>query len=453
MRYVLNTEDDRREMISLSGAGGVEDLFGDIPAGVRLRRPLNLPHPMAEPDLARHLREISSANFSLDEYACFLGAGAYDHYVPQIVDQLLLRSEFYTAYTPYQPEISQGTLQAIFEYQTMICELTGMEAANASLYDGASALAEAVLIACEETGRKKVVLSGAVHPEYRGTVRTYVKHRGIEVAECPETGGFTDPEALGVLVDDRTAAVLIQQPNFFGCLEQAPEIGEAARRHNALFVVCADPVSLGILEAPGEYGADIVVGEGQGLGNHLSFGGPYLGFLACRQRMVRRMPGRLVGQTVDKLGRRGFVLTIQAREQHIRREKATSNICTNEALCALAAAVYLSFLGREGLRRLAELCLQKAHYAHGLLVSQRGVSSSFKAPFFKEFAVRLEEDLAAVNRRLLKDKIIGGLDLGRFYPRYSGHMLLCCTELRTREEIDRLAAGIGGTVNDRNPDF
>jgi len=444
MRYVLNTGAERDEMLARIGAGGIEDLLRDIPPGVRLKRPMDLPPPMSEPELARHLREMSAANRSLEEYACFLGAGAYDHYVPQIVDQLLLRSEFYTSYTPYQPEISQGTLQAIFEYQSLICSLTGMEAANASLYDGASALAEAALMACEETGRRRLVLSGAVHPEYRDTVRTYLRHRGIEMAECPDAGGVTCPGALAGLVDGSTAAVIIQQPNFFGCLEKAPEIGEVARRAGALFVVCADPISLGILDAPGEYGADIVVGEGQGLGNHVSFGGPYLGFLACRQKMIRRMPGRLVGQTVDKSGRRGFVLTIQAREQHIRREKATSNICSNEALCALAATVYMTCLGRAGLRRVAELCLQKAHYAHGLITSLPGVSPSFEAPFFKEFAVRLDEDPAEVNCRLLKDKIIGGLNLGRFYPGYSGHMLLCCTELRTREEIERLAAGIGG---------
>ena len=426
MRYVLNTAEDRREMMDRIGAGSMEELFGDVPDGVRLKQPLGLPNPMAEPELSRHLRELSAVNRNLDEYACFLGAGAYDHYVPKIVEQLLLRSEFYTSYTPYQPEMSQGTLQAIFEYQSMVCALTRMEVANASMYDGASALAE------------------AVHPEYRRTVRTYLRHRGIEVAQCPESDGVTDPGVLGSMVDGRTAAVIIQQPNFFGCLEQAPEIGEAARRSGALFVVCADPVSLGILEAPGEYGADIVAGEGQSLGNHVSFGGPYLGFLACRQKMVRRMPGRLVGQTVDKAGRSGFVLTIQAREQHIRREKATSNICSNEALCALAATIHLSCLGREGLRQVAGLCLQKAHYAHGLISNLKGVKSSFRAPFFKEFAVRLEEEPAGVNRRLLKDKIIGGLDLGRFYPKYSGHMLLCCTELRTREEIDRLAAGLEG---------
>ncbi|MFZ5633129.1 MAG: aminomethyl-transferring glycine dehydrogenase subunit GcvPA [Bacillota bacterium] len=444
MRYVLNTADDRREMLDRIGAADMEELFRDVPPGVRLKHPMNLPHPMAEPELSRHMRDMSADNCSLDDYACFLGAGAYDHYVPHIVDQLLLRSEFYTSYTPYQAEISQGTLQAIFEYQSLICALTGMDVANASLYDGASALAEAALMACEDTRKNKVLLSGAVHPEYRRTVHTYLKHRGITITETPVTDGVTGPEELAGLVDGRTAAVIIQQPNFFGCLEEAPRIGELARRHNALFVVCADPVSLGILEAPGEYGADIVVGEGQGLGNHVSFGGPYLGFLACRQKLVRRMPGRLVGQTVDRLGRRGFVLTLQAREQHIRREKASSNICSNEALCALAATIYLSCLGREGLRRVAELCLQKAHYAHSLITSIKGVEPSFKAPFFKEFAVKLAEDPSAANRRLLKDKIIGGLDLGRFYPRYSGHMLLCCTELRTRGEIERLAAGLEG---------
>jgi len=448
VRYVLNTDGDRRVMLDRIGAAGAGDLFRDIPDGVRLRRPLDLPHPMAEPGLHRHLRELAGENLNLDDYACFLGAGSYDHYVSPLVDQLLLRSEFYTAYTPYQPEISQGTLQATFEYQSLICALTGMDAANASLYDGASALAEAALMACEETKRGKVVISGATHPEYRATVRTYLKHRGIEVAECPDTGGVTDAGLLARLVDGRTAAAIIQQPNFFGCLEEAPEIGEAARRHNSLFVVCADPVSLGLLEAPGEYGADIVCGEGQGLGNHPGFGGPYLGYLACRQKLVRRLPGRLVGQTLDKRGRRGFVLTIQAREQHIRREKATSNICSNEALCALAATIHLCWLGKEGLRRVAELCLQKSHYAHRLITSHKGVQASFKAPFFKEFAVRLEEDPEEVNRRLLQSRIIGGLDLGRFYPGYAGQMLLCCTEQRTREEIERLAAGIGGIAND-----
>lgn len=448
MRYILNTDQDRREMLKAIGAGSLEELFGDVPAGVRLNRPLGLPRPLAELELRRHVAEIASENFNLDDYSCFLGAGAYDHYVPQVVDQLLLRSEFYTSYTPYQPEISQGTLQAIFEYQTLICALTGMDVANASLYDGASALAEAALMACEQTGKNRVVIAESVHPEYRATVKTYLKYRGIELVDAPENGGITVPDTLEGLVGGGTAAVMIQQPNFFGCLEDAPWIGEVAHRNNALFVVCADPISLGILEAPGEYGADIVVGEGQGLGNHLSFGGPYLGFLACRQKLVRRMPGRLVGQTVDRQGRRCFALTLQAREQHIRREKATSNICSNEALCALAAAIYLCSLGREGLRRVAELCIQKAHYARRMIVHAKGGEPSFNAPFFKEFAVKTAQAPAVVNRRLLKDKIIGGLDLGRYYPRYSGHMLLCCTELRTRDEIRRLAAVMGGMNND-----
>jgi len=443
MRYVLNTGEDRREMLQIIGAGEMEDLFGDLPPEVRLKTPLDLPGPMSEPELARHMRDISAENLSLDDYACFLGAGAYDHYVPQIVDQLLLRSEFYTAYTPYQPEISQGTLQAIFEYQSLICALTGMEAANASLYDGASALAEAALMACEYTGKKRVVYSGCIHPEYCLTVGTYLRHRGLEMVEAPECGGVTDFQMDGLL-DSRTAAVIIQQPNFFGCLEDAEAAGELARRRSALFIVMTDPVSLGILKAPGEYGADIVVGEGQGLGNHISFGGPYLGFMACSQKLVRKMPGRLVGQTVDKQGRRCFALTLQAREQHIRRDRATSNICSNEATCALAAAIHMTCLGREGLRSVAQLSLQKAHYAHRLITSVEGVESSFKAPFFKEFAVRLNEDPVTLNRRLLKNKIIGGLDLGRFYPGYCGHMLLCCTELRTGDEIRRLAAGIGG---------
>ncbi|MFZ5596563.1 MAG: aminomethyl-transferring glycine dehydrogenase subunit GcvPA [Bacillota bacterium] len=443
MRFVLNTEEDCGNMIKSTGAGDINELFSDIPGAVRLKRTLRLPGPMSEPELARHLRDIASENKNLDEYACFLGAGAYDHYVPKIIDQLLQRSEFYTAYTPYQAELGQGTLQAIFEYQTMICQLTGMDTANASLYDGASALAEAALMACLHTGKGKVVVSGCVHPEYRRTVQTYLKNREIDLAECPENRGVTAIEALEEMVDAHTAAVLLQQPNFFGCLEKAPLIGEIAHRSGALLVVCADPVSLGLLEAPGEYGADIVAGEGQGLGNHISYGGPYLGFLACRRELTRRMPGRIAGQTLDRRGRRCYVLTLQAREQHIRRERAASNICSNEALCALAAAIYLSWLGKKGLRRVAELCLQKAHYARRLITSSGVVKASFSAPFFKEFAVRTVESPAEINRRLLGKGIIGGLDLGRYYPAYRGHMLICVTEMRTADEIQRLADGMG----------
>lgn len=447
MRFVQNTGVEKEQMLERIGASSIEDIFGKIPFELRLNKQLNLPPPMAEPEICRHLREMSAGNLNLEDYACFLGAGAYDHYVPQIVDQLLLRSEFNTSYTPYQAEISQGNLQAIFEYQSLICALTGMDLANASMYDGASALAEAALMACEQTKKNKVLLSGAVHPEYRLTVKTYLRHRGIEMLEIPVKDGVTDLQALEKMIDGKTAAVIIQQPNFFGCLEQVHQAGDLSGKRKSLYIVCADPLSLGILESPGSYGADIVVGEGQSLGNYISYGGPYLGFLACREKLIRRMPGRLVGQTVDKHGRRGFVLTLQAREQHIRREKATSNICSNEALCALAASIYMSCLGKGGIRQVALLCLQKSHYAHRLITSLKGFSPYFNAPFFKEFVVSPVKDPATVNRRLIKDKVIGGLDLGRFYPEYAGQMLFCCTELRTREEIDRLVAGLEDAVN------
>ncbi|KKM08912.1 glycine dehydrogenase [Clostridiales bacterium PH28_bin88] len=442
MQYIPNTEQDREEMLRAIGIPGIEDLFADIPTSVRLNRPLDLPGPMPEMELAQHMRDLAGMNGDLDGYVSFLGAGAYDHYIPKIIDQMLLRSEFYTAYTPYQPEISQGTLQAIFEYQSLICELTGMDVANASMYDGASALAEAVLMAGDFTRKNKVLISRAVHPEYRETVLTYARGKGMEVAEIPLDDGVTSLKDLESMLDDRVAAVVIQQPNFFGCLEPAAEAAELTHGAKSLFVVCADPVSLGILKPPGAYGADIVVGEGQSLGNPVSFGGPFLGFLACREKVMRRMPGRLVGQTVDTSGRRGFVLTLQAREQHIRREKATSNICSNEALCALAATIYLTTVGKKGLRQVAELSLRKAHYALKKLSEIKGVTPAFERPFFKEFVVKVANPPEQINRRLLEQKIIGGLDIARFYPEMAGQMLFCVTEKRTKEEIDRLAAGM-----------
>jgi glycine dehydrogenase subunit 1 len=436
--YLPHTEADRQAMLAVIGVGATEELFADIPAELRLGRPLALPAALAEQELARHLQDLAGRNANLGEYACFLGAGAYDHYIPSVVDHVIGRAEFYTAYTQYQPEISQGYLQALWEYQSMICALTGLDVANASLYDGGTALAEAAMMACAATGRQEVVVARAVHPHYRAILGTYAVDRGMKVKEAPFAEGATGAAGLGRLAGQDTAAVIVQTPNFFGCLEDVAAAAETAHKAGALLIVAADPIALGVLEAPGALGADIVVGEGQPLGLPISYGGPYLGFFAATEKLMRKVPGRIVGQTNDFEGTRGFVLTLQAREQHIRREKATSNICSNEALCSLAAAVYLAAVGREGLRGVAELCLRKARYAYEELVNRKGCQPVFGAPFFKEFAVRCAEPVAAVNAALMKEKIIGGLDLGRYYPELSGCMLLCVTEKRTRAEIDRL---------------
>lgn len=447
MRYHPHTEADRKEMLAAMGMKSMQDLFADIPEKVRLTRELNIPGgPLSEQELVKHLGELSGKNANLAEYVSFLGGGVYDHYIPSAVNHLLLRSEFFTAYTPYQPEISQGTLTAIFEYQTLICRLTGMEVANASMYDGASALAEAVLMAAEAVRRKEILLSAAVHPEYREVVKTYARGQGLAVAEVPFTGGITDLDALKAKISGNTAAVVVQNPNFFGCIEPVLELGEAAHSQGGLYIVAVEPVSLGILKPPGEYGADIVVGDGQSLGTPPSYGGPHLGFMAATAKLVRRMPGRIVGQTVDTRGVRAFVLTLQAREQHIRREKATSNICSNQALNALAATIYLCLLGKKGIRELAELCLQKAHYLAGKLAGLPGFRLAFSAPFFQEFVVRTPAGPALINQALLKDKILGGLDLGTFYPELAGHQMFAVTERRTRAEMDALAARLDGIV-------
>lgn len=445
--YTAHTDADRRRMLEAIGVASVEDLFADIPAGVRLRRPLDLPPPLAELELGRLMRETAGKNENLQEYTCFLGAGAYDHFIPSVVGHILSRSEFYTAYTPYQAEISQGVLQSIYEYQSLICELTGMDVANASMYDGASALAEAALLAAGATGRKALLVGRSVHPEYRRVISTYTAALGLEIVELPFAHGVTDPEAARRLVGEHPpAAVIIQQPNFFGCLEPVHDLEALAHGAGALYVVAADPISLGVLAAPAEYGADVVVGEGQALGNPISFGGPYLGFFAAREKYVRRMPGRIVGATSDVEGKRGYVLTLQTREQHIRREKATSNICSNEALNALAACVYLSALGKSGLKEVAGQCLQKAHYARERITRSERFRPAFNAPFFKEFAVATSLDPDEVNRELRQARIIGGYPLGRDYPELAGHLLFCVTEKRTREEIDHLAARLEGMI-------
>src|SRR6266446_4597202 len=363
MRYISNTPAQQKEMLALIGASSIEDLLVRIPAKARLSRPLNLPGAMAETDLVRHLQRLAALNAGADDYACFLGAGSYDLAIPSPINHLFSRGDFFTAYTPYQPEASQGTLRSIFEYQTMMAELTGMDVANASIYDGASSLAEAALMAHSVTERREIVLSRAVHPLYKRVTATYCEGPGLRLRDVPAPEGVTDLAAVRQLVGPKTAALVVQTPNFYGCLEDVAAAAEIAHAAGALLVVVADPVNLGVLEGPGKLGADIVVGEGQGLGVPVGFGGPYLGVFAAKNELVRRMPGRLVGATVDRDGKRGFVLTLRTREQHIRRAKATSNICTNVALCALVATIYLAMLGRRGLVRVGELSTAKAHYA------------------------------------------------------------------------------------------
>ncbi|MDA8228268.1 MAG: aminomethyl-transferring glycine dehydrogenase subunit GcvPA [Desulfitobacterium hafniense] len=443
MNYVPNTAAQREEILKRIGVKSVEDLLADIPQTVRLNRPLAVEGGMSEQELVRHVKNLVSLNGNTEEYSSYLGAGAYEHYIPSFVDQLLLRSEFYTAYTPYQPEISQGTLQAIYEYQSLICELTGMDVSNASMYDGASALAEAALMACDATRRTKVLVLQTVHPEYREVLATYLRSRSFEMMEVPYKEGCSDLDNAEKLLTEEIACLVIQTPNFFGSIEAGEELARLAHSKGALLVVAVNPVSLGLLKPPGEYGADIVVGEGQAFGNPLNFGGPYLGFLACRDKHVRRMPGRIVGATKDRNGKKGFVLTLQAREQHIRRERATSNICSNEALCALAFTIHLSALGKAGLSNLAYLNLQKAHYAAKQISSLPGMNLAFEAPFFNEFVIKTEINPSKINQELIKHKIVGGLDLSRFYPELANHLLFCVTETKTKEDIDRLVTRLG----------
>ncbi len=438
--YIPNKTEDRQKMLAAIGLDSIDQLFADIPAEVRLQRGLNIQPPMAEMQVANRLRELSLKN---QELVCFLGAGAYDHYIPSVVDHVLLRSEFFTAYTPYQPEISQGTLQAIFEYQSMICELTGMDVANASMYDGASALAEAALIAADQTRRNEIVISSTVHPESRKVLATYLKYKGVKIVEVDDADGATSLEKLQAAVTSTTAAVLIQNPNFFGALEDVAEIEKLTHANKALLVMSVDPISLALLKSPGELGADIVVGEGQSLGNSLSFGGPYLGFMATTKKLMRRLPGRIIGQTEDVDGKRAFVLTLQAREQHIRREKATSNICSNQALNALAASIYMITMGKHGLKEVATLSTQKAHYTFDQMVAA-GYKPLFNRPFFKEFAVQSPVAPSVANQEMQKNGFSGGYALGNEYPQYQNGLLFAVTEKRSKDEIDQLVRVLGG---------
>lgn len=439
-QYLPNTPEQRRQMLEAIGVGSVEELFSYIPEKLHLNRPLNLPHPLAEAPLVAHMEALAGRNQV--GAVNFLGGGIYDHFSPIAIDHILTRSEFYTAYTPYQPEVSQGTLQAIFEYQTMICQLTGADVANASLYDGATALAEAAIIALNASRKSKLLVAGTIHPWSRRVLATYMEDLDAEIVEIPVQGGRVDLAALQGMIDKDTAAVMVQSPNFFGIIEDLPAIGKMLVESKGLFVVSTDPISLGVLEAPAKLGADVVIGEGQGLGLSASFGGPLLGFMGVTEKLTRRIPGRVVGQTTDTHGRRGFVLTLQTREQHIRREKATSNICSNQALCALAASVYLSLMGPQGLKEVARQSLLKSTYAREQLTAIPGVETPHAGPWFKEFVVKLPKKTAPVIEAMLAKGYYAGIDLGRFFPDLDDHLLVAVTEKRTREEIDGFRAAL-----------
>lgn len=442
-RYLPMTEADEKAMLQTIGVDSIDELFSDIPEKVRFQGEYQIKAAKSETMLLKELTQLAAKNADLRSHVSFLGAGVYDHYIPTIVDHVISRSEFYTAYTPYQPEISQGELQAIFEFQTMICELTGMEVANSSMYDGGTALAEAAMLSAGQTKRPKVLVSATVHPESREVLKTYAKGQHIEVVEIPQKSGQTDLQALQSLIDADTAAVIVQYPNFFGAIEPLKDMEQLIHSHKALFVVSSNPLALGALTPPGKFGADIVVGDAQPFGIPTAFGGPHCGYFAVTNKLMRKVPGRLVGQTVDDQGRRGFVLTLQAREQHIRREKATSNICSNQALNALAASVAMTAIGKKGMKEMASANIQTAHYAKQVF-KENGFEIVFDGPSFNEFVVKLAKPVKEINIELLQKGIIGGYDLSRDYEGMENYMLVAFTELRTKEEIDTFVKELGG---------
>ena len=448
MSYLSLSDQDKKEMLARMGVASVDDLFCCIPDAVRLKRPLDLPAAQSEIELVRTIEAIGRKNAGTGLLS-FLGGGAYEHFIPTVVDYLSSRGEFVSPYTPYQPEVSQGTLQVIFEFQTLVCQLTGLDIANASLYDGSTGAAEAVLMAQRVTNRNKVLLARSLHPQYREVVRTFIKNLGLEAVEVgygPD--GRVDKDTLDRVLDESISAVVFQSPNFFGVIEDVRALSEAAHARKALSVaVVAEALSLGLLEAPGKLGADIVTGEAQSFGIPLSFGGPYLGFMACKKEFLRQLPGRLAGQTVDKEGRRGFVLTLSTREQHIRRERATSNICTNQALCALRATIFMETLGKQGLREMAWQNAQKAAYAAARLGAVRGVKKRFAGPVFNEFVVDLPKPWPDVDAALRTKGIVGGHGLAPAYPDLKNAVLVAVTEIRTKDEIDRLVQALQEVVS------
>jgi glycine dehydrogenase subunit 1 len=447
MAYIANTPDDTRLMLSQMGLESLDQLFDQVPPELRLKSALRVPPALTELELTDHIGAILALDQGADRRVCFLGGGSYDHFIPAVVDNLASRGEFYTAYTPYQAEASQGTLQATFEYQTLITQLTGLDVSNASLYDGGSATAEAMLMALAITKRYgEIVVAGSVHPEHRQILSTFLAHLGPKLVTVPAKAGQVSAESIAQTITEQTAAVVVQYPNFLGQLEDVRAIVAAARAKGALAIVSVDPISLGLLTRPADYGADIVVAEGQSLGNPLSFGGPYLGIMACREEYVRKMPGRIVGETTDRQGKRCWVLTLQTREQHIRREKATSNICTNQGLLALRACIYLAVMGPRGLKQAAELSTRKAHYAAEKLAAVPGLSLAFPGPFFKEFVVRSKKDPKALLEKVGQLGYHGGIALGRWYPDLADCILIAVTEKRTKAEIDGLAQAYNEAV-------
>ena len=443
MDYLPLSEKEIKEMLEVIGVKTLEDLFKSIPEKIKLKEKLNLPGPLSEPELINYFQNLASKNKS-SKFLSFLGAGAYPHFIPCIVDYLSQRGEFLTPYTPYQPELSQGTLQITFEFQTLICQLTGMDVSNASLYDGSTAMVEAALMAWRIRNKPKILISRAIHPEYREVARTYFKNLDIELIEINyNQKGETDIEELKEKIDNEVAGIIIQSPNFFGIIEKIEKISQIAHSSGIIMITTViEPLSLAILKSPGECGADIVAGEGQSFGLPLSFGGPYLGILACKSEFVRQMPGRIVGETQDVEGKKGYVLTLSTREQHIRREKATSNICTNQAWCAIRATIYLTVMGKKGLRELAWQNLQKANYAKKELNKLEGLSIKFNGYFFNEFVVEFKKDPEEVNEKLREDGIIGGLCLRKYYPELENCMLVCVTEMHKKDHIDKLARSL-----------
>lgn len=439
MSYIANTDEQRREMLEVCGADSIENLFADIPQTLRPRS-FNLPQGKSEPELVSYFEKLAKKNYS--HLINFVGGGFYDHYIPAAIDGLVSRSEFYTAYTPYQPELSQGTLQSIYEYQTGICRLTGLQISNASLYDGGTALHEACQMAISATGRRKIIVDGGVNPIYRRILHTYTANLSIELVEIPVSHGQSNRESLFSAFDDKTAAVILQNPNFFGVIDDHSDIVEKAHSFGMLAVQSVYPIAIAILKSPGEQGFDIATGEGQSLGIPLSFGGPYLGFMATTKKLARKMPGRIVARTVDVNGKEGFVLSLQAREQHIRREKATSNICSNEALCALRAHIYMSLLGKEGIKQVASLCADKAQYAKERIKDIAGVKVMESSPTFNEFVVKLPIDAGECVGKLIDYGFAAGFPLGRYYPDMNNYLLIAITEKRTRYEIGGLAEAL-----------
>lgn len=444
MPYTFTTESDKKEMLDIIGASSIDELFAKIPKEIQLDRPLNIPPALHEMDLTRHLSELGAKNMDAGSYPCFLGGGSYDHFIPAAVDMLASRGEFYTSYTPYQPEVSQGNLQAIFEYQTLICQLTGMDVSNASLYDGGSATIEAVLMSIAATRRnKKIVVVDTVHPEYRQVIDTYLLTFETEVVTVNSSGGRVDVNAVAEVVDEDTACVVVQNPNFFGCLEDVEKLATIAHEKKALLVQAFDPMSLGVVKGPGELGADIAIAEGQSLGNPMAYGGPYLGILTCRESFIRKMPGRIAGQATANGNQRCWVLTLQAREQHIKRDKATSNICTNQGLFALRATIFMSLMGPQGMKEAGELCARKSHYAAQQICGNERFEPAFDAPFFKEFVIRdKQNDVQSLLASVQQQGILPGIWLGQWYPELNDCFLVAVTEKRTKEEMDQLAASL-----------